>query len=68
MAENIGNPYETDLTLSEDLDEAVRQINNQIYELEEQKKLLENINLYINLYNLKINEVLWHKICRTPLK
>lgn len=45
MAENIGNPYETDLTLSEDLDEAVRQINNQIYELEEQKKLLENINL-----------------------
>lgn len=68
MAENMGNPYETNLTLSEDLDEAVRQINNQIYELEEQKELLENINLYINLYNLKIDEILWHKICKTPLK
>ncbi len=64
MAENMGNPYETNLTLSEDLNEAVRQINNQIYELEKQKELLENINLY----NLKIDEVLWHKICKTPLK
>lgn len=64
MAENMGNPYETNLTLSEDLDEAVRQINNQIYNLEEQRELLENINKY----NLKINEVLWHKICETPLK
>ena len=27
MAENMGNPYETNLTLSEDLDEAIRQIN-----------------------------------------
>ena len=45
MAENMGNPYETNLTLSEDLDEAVRQINNQIYKLEKQKELLENINL-----------------------
>lgn len=64
MAENMGNPYETNLTLSEDLDEAVRQINNQIYNLEEQKKLLGNINLD----NLKIDEILWHKICKTPLK
>ena len=64
MAENMGNPYETNLTLSEDLDEAVRQINNQIYKLEKQKELLENINLD----NLKIDEMLWHQICESPLK
>lgn len=68
MAENMGNPYETNLTLSEDLDEAIRQINNQIYSLEKQKELLENIKLNNSLYNVKIDEILWHKICRTPLK
>lgn len=68
MAENMGNPYETNLTLSEDLDEAIRQINNQIYSLEKQKELLENIKLNNSLYNVKIDEILWHKICRTPLR
>lgn len=66
--ENMGNSYETNLTLSKDLDEAIRQINNQIYNLEEQKELLENIKLNNSLYNVKIDEILWHKICKTPLK
>lgn len=53
-----------DLELENEINYVVDNIDSQINILNKQKELLKTINLP----DTKIDEVLWHKICNTPLK
>jgi hypothetical protein len=53
-----------DLKLENEINHVIDSIDSQVNILNKQKELLKTINLP----DTKIDEVLWHKICNTPLK